>query len=126
MNDNKLWKAFSEFIRLRDANKDGICFCFTCGRPRHWKRLDCGHGISRRHLATKYNEMNNHAQCKECNAFEGGKREVYKEKVNQKYGKGTWERIEIASKLPMKFTQFEVDQMEIYYKQKVKELKKQK
>jgi hypothetical protein len=126
MNDKKLWKVFSEFIRLRDSDKDGNCKCITCSLVRHWKKMDCGHGIPRQHMATKYSEINNHAQCKRCNGFEGGKREVYKEEVDKRYGKGTWNKLLIASKQPFKRTQFEIDKMEIYYKQKVKGLKNEK
>ena len=125
-NDKKLWKAFSEFIRLRDSDENGICMCFTCGLPRHWKQMDAGHGIPRQHKATKFNEQNNHAQCKGCNGFEGGRREIYKVMMDEKYGQGTWAKMEIASKLTVKHSQFDYDTMEVYYKQEVKKLKQQK
>lgn len=120
MNDKKLWKVFSEFIRRRDADENGYCKCFTCGVIRFWKQMDCGHGLGRQHLGTKYNEKNNHAQCKRCNGFEGGMREVYKENMNLKYGPGTWELMELASKKPSKISQFEIDNAERYYKDKLK------
>ena len=122
MNDKKLWKVFSEFIRRRDSNKEGFGKCFTCSRVIHWKKGDCGHGLGRQHKGTKYNEKNNHLQCKPCNGFEGGKREVYKEEMNKRYGLGTWELLELASKKPTKMGQFEIDQLEKYYKEKLKTL----
>lgn len=122
MNDKKLWKVFSEYIRRRDSNKDGFGKCFTCHRIIHWKKGDCGHGIGRQHRVTKYNEKNNHLQCKLCNGFEGGKREIYKEEMNKRYGAGTWELMELASKKPAKLGQFEIDQLEKYYKEKLKTL----
>lgn len=121
MNDKRLWKVFSEFIRRRDADENGYCKCFTCGLVRHWRQLDCGHGIGRQHLGTKYNEKNNHAQCKRCNGFEGGMREVYKENMNKRYGPGTWEMMELASKKRSSMGQFEIDALEKYYKNKIKE-----
>ena len=120
MNDKKLWKAFSEYIRRRDADENGICTCFTCGFKGEWKRFDCGHGIGRQHWATRYNEKNNHAQCKRCNGFEGGRREVYKERMNQKYGANTWELMELASKKAKKLSQFEIDVLEQHYKSLIK------
>lgn len=84
--------------------------------------MDCGHGIPRQHKATKYNEQNNHAQCKPCNGFEGGKREIYKEKVDKMYGNNTWDRLIMASRLQDKKSQFEIDEIEKYYKLRVKEL----
>jgi hypothetical protein len=120
MNDKKLWKAFSEYIRLRDADDNGFCTCFTCGFTGHYKRFDCGHGIGRQHWGTRYNEKNNHAQCKRCNGFEGGKREVYKMKVDERYGKGTWDLLELASRKAKKLSQFEIDVLEKHYKEQVK------
>lgn len=126
MNDKKLWKAFSEFIRLRDSDERGFCSCFTCGLVRYYTKMDCGHGLGRQHKSTKYSEKNNHAQCKKCNGFEGGMREVYKQKVNKRYGPGTWELLELQSRQPSKWSQFEIDVLEKYYKEQVKILKERK
>ena len=122
MNDSKLWKVFSEYIRRRDADSNGICTCFTCCFKGEWKRFDCGHGIGRQHWATRYNEQNNHAQCKRCNGFEGGRREVYKQRMNERYGENTWELMELASKKAKKLSQFEIDTLTKFYKQKILEL----
>lgn len=126
MNDAKLWKIFSEFIRLRDADKNGLCQCITCGLIRPWKQMDCGHGIGRQHKATKYSEINNHAQCKRCNGFEGGKREIYKLEVDKRYGFGTWDKIELASRQICKRGKIEIEVMTEYYKKEVKKLKLEK
>lgn len=122
MNDAKLWKVFSEYIRRRDADTEGNCRCFTCGLVRPWKQMDCGHGIGRQHKATKYNELNNHAQCKRCNGFEGGKREIYKQNMDARYGPGTWDKMELASRQVCKRTKADIEIMTAYYKQKLKDL----
>lgn len=122
MSDAKLWKVFSEYIRRRDADAEGNCRCFTCGLVRPWKQMDCGHGIGRQHKATKYSEVNNHAQCKRCNGFEGGKREIYKEEVDKRYGAGTWDKLEIASRQMCKRTKADIEIMTEYYKEKLKAL----
>ncbi len=124
--DAKLWKIFSEFIRLRDSNENGFCTCFTCGAIRYYKNMDCGHGIPRQHMATKYNEQNNHAQCKACNGFEAGNQAKYKEAVNKKYGPGTWDYLTLMSRTRAKLGMFEFSSMEFYYKQEVEKLKAQK
>lgn len=121
--DKKLWKVFSEFIRLRDANEEGFCKCFTCSLVRHWRQMDCGHGVGRQHKSTKYHEKNNHAQCKRCNGFEGGKREVYKMEVDKRYGPGTWDLLELISRKPSKWGVFELEQLTIHYKKEVEKLK---
>lgn len=126
MNDTKLWKIFSEYIRLRDSDENGYCVCFTCPAVRYWKNMDCGHGHGRQHMTTKYSEKNNHAQCKRCNGFEGGKRERYKEAMNKKYGPGTWEMLELQTRMKSKLGPFEINTMAFYYAQEVKKLKAKK
>ena len=126
MNDKKLWKVFSLFIRMRDADENGNCKCITCGFTAHFKRFDAGHGIPRQHKATKFDERNVNSQCKRCNGFEGGKREVYKEEVNRRYGEGTWEKLEVMSRSVCKRGQFEIDVMTTHYLKEVEKLKKLK
>jgi hypothetical protein len=126
MSDAKLWKVFSEFIRYRDVDGTGFGPCITCGRVIHYSKGDCGHGIPRQHKATKYHEQNNHLQCKRCNGFEGGKREVYKMEVNKRYGPQTWEKLEVMSRTTCKRGQFEIDVLTKYYKEQVIKLRKEK
>lgn len=124
--EDKLWNVFSEFIRIRDADKNGNCKCFTCPNIRHWTKGDCGHGIPRQHKATKFNEQNNHFQCKHCNGFEQGMREIYKQQVDKRYGVGTWDQMLVASRQTVKWSAFELETMTKYYTQQVKEMKKLK
>lgn len=127
MNDKKLWAAFSIYIRVRDADEEGVCICFTCGQATIWnKNTDCGHGIPRQHFSTKYSEKNNHAQCKKCNGFEGGVREVYKQKVDEKYGEGTWDLLLVASRVKSQVSQTDINLMEKFYKDEGRKLIKQK
>jgi hypothetical protein len=121
--ENKLWDIFSVYIRLRDSGHNGVGKCFTCGELIHWTKGDCGHGIGRQHKATKFNECNNHLQCKKCNGFDGGRRETYKENMNKKYGPGTWERMEVAARGTAKWSTFILQNNIDYYTQKAKELK---
>lgn len=126
MSDDKLWKVFSNYIRLRDSDENGNCSCITCGYTGYFSRFDCGHGIPRQHKATKFHEQNNHAQCKRCNAFEGGKREIYKEEINKRYGRQTWEKLEIMSRMTCKRDSFEILIMTEHYKKLVAQLRKEK
>lgn len=126
MKDGKLWVQFSLYIRLRDSDENGNCKCFTCGLVRNYKQMDCGHGIGRQHQATKYNEQNNHAQCKKCNGFEGGKREIYKVKMDLLYGSGTWDKMEVMARATCKRGKFEIDIMTEHYRKEVKRLKLEK
>lgn len=126
MNDDKLWKIFSIYIRLRDTDQDGFGKCFTCPRIIFWKNGDSGHGIPRQHKATKFDEKNNHLQCKPCNGFEGGKRETYKVEMNKRYGPQTWDLMLLKSRQRFSWGQFEVDALTEHYKREVEKLMKNK
>lgn len=120
--DKKLWKVFSEFIRRRDADENGICTCITCGFTGHYKRFDCGHGIPRQHWGTRYDERNNNAQCKRCNGFEGGSQEAYAKAVDKKFGAGTWDMLLIKKQRGKRLSAFEIEALTKHYKEKIKEL----
>ena len=59
----------SEYIRRKYADEHGYVTCVSCGRSFRWQEVDCGHFVSRRHLATRYVEENAHPECKGCNRF---------------------------------------------------------
>lgn len=127
MTDKRLWDAFSRFIRIRDAAPfTGLAECFTCGRTKIWKEMDCGHGIPRQHLATKFNETNNHIQCKPCNGFEEGMKDIYSKKVDKLYGAGTWDKLLIASRQTVHRGKFDIEVMTKYYKEEAKKIAKEK
>lgn len=117
-----LWPVFSQFIRLRDSDKNGMGKCITCGISRHWRKADCGHGVPRQHKGTKYNEQNNHLQCKKCNGFQGGMREVYKSEMDKRYGAGTWDKMIVASRQVSKLGKVEIDIMVQHYEKETERL----
>lgn len=126
MKDDKLWRIFSTYIRLRDADENGYITCITSGRRVHWTEADAGHFISRRHLATKFDEQNVNAQSRHDNRFAAGKQYEYGLAIDRKYGKGTAEKLLLKSRQVCKRGKYEIEVMEKYYKEKVKELKKGK
>jgi len=126
MTDAKLWKVFSEYIRLRDSDGQGFGKCFTCSFRAEWKKFDAGHGLGRQHKAVKYDERNVHSQCKRCNGFEGGQQAIYKEEVEKRYGKGTWDELTLKSRQVCKRGKVDIDVMTEYYKKEVIRLKKEK
>jgi hypothetical protein len=126
MRDDKLWKWFSIYIRLRDSDDNGYCKCFTCGRVKFWREGDCGHGIGRQYLPTKYHEKNNHFQCKFCNGLDEGKKDVYKDEVNKRYGANTWISLELQKRQKFTWSGFEIEALTEHYKKEVHSLLKQK
>lgn len=126
MNDEKLETAFSIYIRVRDADDDGYCRCFTCSHVAYWNKMDCGHGISRSRKGVKYDEKNNHPQCKSCNRHRDGMQAVYQRRVEQVYGAGSWETLLTEARKVIRWTQSDIDAMTKEYREKTKFIIKNK
>lgn len=122
MNLTKLDKAFSEYTRRKNADDNGHVKCCTCPTVKHWKEMDAGHFVSRRHLATRWRESNCHAQCQECNRHDSGALVEYLMFMKDKYGYEEAWIIVSESKAAWKPMQFEIDELTEYYKNKIKEL----
>ncbi len=82
----KLDSCFSRYVRLRDSDESGSCECVTCGKPLFWKAAHAGHFVSRRHMATRWDERNVNSQCCGCNTFNNGALDEYSRWILQKYG----------------------------------------
>ena len=65
----RLDTVFSLYIRLRYSDNE-IVECFTCGKQSHFKRgMQCGHFMSRKHYATRWDATNCQVQCYACNVI---------------------------------------------------------
>lgn len=123
---NKLDKVFSEYIRLRDADRYGTCKCITCNRFFLWNEGDAGHYMQRDRLATRYDERNVNAQCKYCNRFRSGEQYIHGIKIDEKYGEGTAQTLVLISRVKgCKLDLLWIDIKLKHYKEKVKKLKGQ-
>lgn len=112
----KLWKIFSQFIRLRDG---GICF--TCGAGSLvGSNYHAGHFIPKAvgGLVLYFHEDNVHGQCARCNLFMGGEQYVYGSKLGEKKVKELYAlKGQIIKDYPF---QEKID----YYNGKLQEIKK--
>lgn len=122
----KLDRIFSEFIRLRDADKNGYCKCISCGKIQHWKEVDNGHFVNRSHMSTRFDEKNCNAQCRKCNRFDEGNNIGYMKGLVAKYGDKIIDELYVKKHHTSKFSKVEFELMADYYKKKVSELKKEK
>ncbi len=119
----ELDRVFSLYIRQRDANLDGFVECFTCGRSNHWKKLQCGHFMSRSRYATRWDEINCQNQCPKCNLFNQGEQYKFSQQLDEKHGLGTAEALQISSLQTVKYMTYELEEMIDEYKKKLEELK---
>lgn len=86
-------KYFSQYIRLRDSDQNGIAECITCDTRVHWKRIQCGHFVSRKASTLRFDEENCNAQCVGCNMFKQGEQYLYSKAIDLKYGDGKAEEL---------------------------------
>jgi len=103
----ELDKLVSEYVRRSNADHRGMVKCFTCQKQYHWKRIQNGHFISRIHLSTRFDydttkPSNCNPQCYRCNINLSGNQWHYARKLNEKFGEGTAEQIELRSKQTIK------------------------
>ena len=119
----KLDKVFSEYIRRRNADHLGFITCFTCGVKRHWKdRMQAGHFMTRAKMATRYCEYNVQNQCVSCNIYKNGMQYKFGVYLDEIFGKGTAEEIEIRSNTIIKLNRVDYEEAIERYKQKIREL----
>ena len=116
----RLDTVFSQYIRLRNANAQGIAECYTCGKKDHWKKLQCGHFMSRKSYSTRWDEMNCNVQCVKCNMFEQGMSYVFVLNLNKDFGDGTAEGLLQKSKQIVKLQNYELEELITKYTALVK------
>ena len=120
----ELDKWFSLFIRLRNASKDGIVECWTCGKTAHYKKMHAGHFMSRKHHATRWNEDGNvQVQCPKCNLFGQGEQYTFGKLIDVRIGEGKSEELQELSRTTVKYMRHEYEDMIKHYKEKVNAIK---
>ena len=120
----KLDEVFSIYIRLRDADKNGNVTCFTCGKKEYWKGkgMQCGHFMSRKHLATRWDETNCQVQCVGCNVYKYGEQYKFSVKIDSKYGSGTAEQLHQKTRETVKLDLIDLEMLINTYKEKIDSL----
>jgi hypothetical protein len=63
------------------------------------QNLDCGHWIRRENWATRFDERNSNAQCKNCNNFHGGMEQEHDAFIVKKYGQEVRDRFLLLKKM---------------------------
>jgi len=118
----KLDKVFSQYIRRRFAVNE-IAKCVTCGKQAHWKELQAGHFMSRKHYSTRYDETNVQVQCSGCNVFRYGEQYKFGRYLEEAYGEGTAEDLQNKSREITKFSDIRIKEMIEYYNKLLTNLK---
>ena len=116
----KLDTLFSQYIRRKYADRRGFVYCYTCGTAKPIAEMQNGHFHSRRHLSTRYEEKNCRPQCYGCNVINGGKKDVFRTRLEAEIGeRGMKELNKLKEKL---IKDFPYDDFITLYTQKLKQL----
>lgn len=113
----KLDTIFSEYIRRRYAKED-IAECFTCRKKDHWKKLQAGHFISRKHYSTRWNEENVQVQCVGCNVYRYGEQYIFGKYLGEELSDSLLQE----SRKVVKLSDYDLIEKINYYKLKLEEL----
>lgn len=122
----KLDNIFSEYIRLRDADENGIVECITCSDKHHWTKVDCGHYVLRGNYSTRWSLHNGNGQCRLCNSTHDGRQEDHGAAIDIKYGHGTADKLQKLGRERVHFSEHELESMYQELKKEVKALKEEK
>lgn len=121
----KLDRVFSQYIRLRDMMTGGYFRCISCGKLLPIKYADCGHYINRKHMSTRFSEVNCNAQCKSCNRFDEGNIQGYRRGLVAKYGEEKVLLLEAKKYEVRKYSDFEYDALIEHYQKEIKKILKE-
>lgn len=119
----KLDEIFSKFIRLRNADDNGMVECYTSGKIIHYKESHAGHFIVRSHLGTRWNEINVQVQSVEQNIYRSGNPQEFGRRIIQDYGIEEYEKLFELSKKTIKVDRFFYENMIAHYSSEVEKLK---
>lgn len=107
----ELDKVFSVYIRQRDKH------CIVCGSTEN---LQCGHLFSRVSYSTRWDEMNAHAQCRNCNMVHEHNPHLYTVAFIHKYGQQEYEKLLEKHLQPVKLKDRDIEELINLYKTKLK------
>lgn len=119
-------RQFSRFIRLRDAIPGGAFRCISCGQFKRIEQADCGHFHSRKHMATRFDELNAHAECRACNRFSADHIIHYGENLLRLIGQEAFDDLSLRAKSVKQWTEYELNELAKYYKALADKLAKEK
>lgn len=122
----KLDTIFSEYIRRKYSDKNGIVKCYTCNKKAYWKGegMQNGHFISRASRILRWDENNCRPQCYACNCMRYGQNYIFAMNLNKEFGYDIASELLRKSKKILKLSNDELISLINKYKNLVLELNK--
>ena len=107
----KLDRLTSLEVRFKYADPEGYARCYTCHAIQPFREMECGHFLSRQHLAIRFHEDNVRVQCTDCNQFNNGKNEVFEDELRDEIGDEAVDNLYHLSKHGTPPSDTEIEQM---------------
>ena len=120
----KAWSLFSKYLRMKYADSDGNCECYTCGEVKHWKELQAGHILDGRYNSILFEWNCVKPQCYRCNCMLNGNKEEYIPKFMREYGEEEFARLKRLKHTTVSFSISDLEDKIDELKTKIKELEK--
>jgi hypothetical protein len=104
--DKRLDDYTSIHVKLSNTDEHGWGYCYTCTEPKplHYKDMDCGHypNVPREHTQFRWDVDSkiHKPQCSECNRFEHGLAEPFRDRLVSELGFEEVSRIEFDAHKP--------------------------
>lgn len=114
--------VFSQYIRLKAMNRNGLVQCVTCPTQLEPKYIQNGHYYSRAKYPTRWHEDNCHPQCARCNIFLKGNYTEYALFMVRKYGVEKVEQMRELSVTSQKITTAELKEQIAYYRSLIRKM----
>ena len=116
-------RAFSKFIRLLSGGYCKRCWLLKLPKPyKGWKNLDCAHFHARSKRATRWDADNVAPLCMGCHLYLDTHHYEKIEFFMEILGKERFDALDERANQIKKFSKEELKELEIEYKQKIKEL----
>jgi len=114
----KLDSVFSEYVRRKHSDKNGIVKCYTCNKKAYWKGegMQNGHFISRASRILRWEEDNCRPQCYACNCMRYGQNYIFAMNLNKEFGYDIASELLIKSKKILKLSNDELISLITKYK----------
>lgn len=95
----KLDTVFSKWVHQEEGH-DGRGTCFTCQLEFALEVLQSGHMFRRSYMNTRWEPLNVHLQCNDCNVVKGGNYEVYEKRFIEVYGQAAYDELKALRDSP--------------------------
>lgn len=77
---------YRSFLLVHPEIMDGLNICYTCGRITEWKKLHCGHYLSRFYKSARWDFDNARPQCMMCNLWKKGDPIIFRQRLIKEIG----------------------------------------